>query len=53
MSHTQSLGRTPAQVPPRVRQQAREVLALMTFSAGAATGIALALLLLLQLGQRG
>ena len=52
MSHSQSLGRTAAEVP-RVRDQAREVLALVTFSAVTASALSLALMLMLQLGQRG
>ena len=53
MSHTQSLGRTPAGAPPRVRDQARESLTLMAFSAFTATSLALALLLLTHLGRQG
>lgn len=53
MSHTQSLGRTAAEVPQRVRDQAREVLALVTFSAVTASALALGLMLMLHLSQRG
>lgn len=53
MSHTQSLGRTAADVPQRVRDQAREVLAVVAFSAATATGLTLALMLLIHLGQQG
>ncbi|WP_158647940.1 MULTISPECIES: hypothetical protein [Nocardioides] len=37
--------------PRRVRDQAREVLAVMTFSAGASAALALALLILTSLGK--
>ena len=53
MSHTQSMGHASAEGSQRVRDQAREVLALMAFSAAMATGISLLLMLLLHLGQRG
>lgn len=53
MSHTQSLGTTAGDVPLRVRDQAREVLALVTFSAVTATVLTLGLMLILHLGQRG
>jgi hypothetical protein len=52
MSHTQSLGRATADVPLRVRDQAREVLVLVAFSAATASALTLALMLLLELGQR-
>ena len=51
MSNAQSLGRTAA--PPRVRDQAREVLAVVAFSAVTASSLALALLLILNLGRQG
>ena len=53
MSHTQSLGRTAAATPPRVRDQAREAMALRVFSAATASSIALALVLLASLGRQG
>ena len=53
MSHTQSLDGAATDVPLRVREQAREVLALIAFSAATASALTLALMLLLQLGQRG
>ena len=53
MSHTQSLGRTAAGTPPRVRDQAREVLAVVAFSALTASSLAVALLLLMSLGRQG
>ena len=51
MSNAQSLGRTAA--PPRVRDQAREVLALVAFSALTASCLAVGLLLLMTLGRQG
>jgi hypothetical protein len=53
MSHTQSLGRTAAGAPLRVRDQAREVVAVVLFSAVTATCLAVGLLLLASLGRRG
>lgn len=53
MSNIQSLGRTTAGRPLRVRDQAREVLALIVFSAATASALAFGLLLLVQLGQQG
>jgi len=53
MSTTHHLGHTAAAPPSRVRDQAREVVALIAFSAGAASCLALALLLLVHLGQQG
>ena len=53
MSHTQSLGRTTAGMPLRVRDQAREVVAVVVFSAVTASCLALGLLLLTSLGTRG
>jgi hypothetical protein len=52
MSTTQPLARTAAP-PLRVRDQAREVAALMVSSAAAASGLAIALLLLMHLGRQG
>jgi len=52
MSNAQSLGRTAADAP-RVRDQAREVLAVVAFSAVTASCLALGLLLLLSLGRQG
>ena len=52
MSHTHHLGRV-ADAPVRVRDQARESLTLMAFSAVTATSLAVALLLLTQLGRQG
>jgi hypothetical protein len=51
MSNAQYLGRTAA--PPRVRDQAREALALVAFSAVTASCLALGLLLLMNLGRQG
>jgi hypothetical protein len=53
MSTTQPLGRTPASAPLRVRDQAREAVALIAFSAATASSLALALLLLTHLGSQG
>ena len=53
MSTTQPLGRTTAEPPLRVRDQAREAVVLILFSAAAATSLALALLLLTFLGHQG
>jgi hypothetical protein len=53
MSTTQPLGRTAAAPPLRVRDQAREAAALIAFSAGTASCLALALLLLTHLGRQG
>ncbi|WP_167288572.1 hypothetical protein [Nocardioides seonyuensis] len=53
MSHIQSLESAAADAPLRVRDQAREVLVLIAFSAATASASTLALMLLLQLGQRG
>ena len=53
MSNAQSLGRTAAGTPPRVRDQAREVLAVVAFSALTATALAVGLLLLMNLGRQG
>jgi hypothetical protein len=52
MSNAQSLGRTAA-TPPRVRDQAREVVAVVAFSAVTAFCLALALLLIVNLGGQG
>ena len=52
MSHTQSLGRTAA-TPLRVRDQAREVLAVVAFSALTASCLAVGLLLVMNLGRQG
>ena len=53
MSTTHHLGRTPTAPPSRVRDQAREVAALIAFSAAAASCLAFTLLLLVHLGQQG
>ena len=53
MSNTHSVGRTAGGAPARVRDQAREALAVMAFSALAATSLALALVLLASLGRQG
>ena len=53
MSTTQPLGRTAAAPPLRVRDQVREAAALIAFSAGTASCLALALLLLTHLGRQG
>ncbi len=41
------------QAPPRVRQQAREALAVMAFSAVMSVGTSLLLLALMHLGRQG
>ena len=54
MSTTHHLGRTAAAPPPhRVRDQARAVAALITFSAATASVLSLGLLLVLRLVQAG
>ena len=53
MSNAQYLGRTTAGTPARVRDQAREALAVAAFSAVTASCLALALLLLVNLGRQG
>jgi hypothetical protein len=53
MSSTQPSVRTVAAPPLRVRDQAREAVALIAFSAATACGLALALLLLTHLGAQG
>ena len=53
MSTTQHLGRTAVATPLRVRDQAREAVALIAFSAATASVLALALLLLTYLGSQG
>ncbi len=53
MSSTQPSVRTAAAPPLRVRDQARDALALIAFSAVTACGLALTLLLLTHLGSRG
>jgi hypothetical protein len=52
MSSTQPAVRGAAR-PLRVREQAREALVLVAFSAATACGLALALLLLTHLGAQG
>jgi len=53
MSTTHHLGRTAAAPPLRVRDQAREVAALIAFSAATASCLAFAILILIHLGQQG
>ena len=53
MSTTQPWARTTAARPPRERDQAREAVALIAFSAATASALAFALLLLAHLGHRG
>lgn len=56
MSHTHYVGHRAGQRaghPVRVRDQAREVLVLVTFSALTATSLAMALLVLTALGRQG
>ena len=53
MSTTQPLGRTAAAPPLRVRDQAREAVTLIAFSAATASALALGLLLLTHLGSAG
>jgi hypothetical protein len=53
MSTTQPSVRTATARPLRVRDQAREAVALAAFSAATACGLALALLLLTHLGSQG
>ncbi len=53
MSTTQPLGRTAAAPPLRVRDQAREAVVLVAFSAATASALALGLLLLTHLGSQG
>lgn len=53
MSNAQSLGRTAADASQRVRDQAREVLAVVAFSAVTASSLAAGLLLLVSLGRQG
>ena len=53
MSTTQPLGRTAAAPPLRVRDQAREAVTLIAFSAATASALALGLLLLTHLGPQG
>jgi hypothetical protein len=50
MSSTQSWERASAAEPLRVRDQARDAVVLVAFSAATASGLALALLLLTHLG---
>ncbi len=53
MSTTQHVGRHPAAPSARVRDQARDAAALIVFSAATATCLAVAMLLLVRLGQQG
>ncbi|MCD6638403.1 MAG: hypothetical protein LT071_00625 [Nocardioides sp.] len=53
MSNAHYVGRSAAPVPLRVRDQAREVVAVVAFSAVTASGLALALLLVASLGRQG
>jgi hypothetical protein len=53
MSNAQYLGRTTAGTPARVRDQAREVVAVIAFSAVTASCLALGMLLLINLGRQG
>lgn len=53
MSNAHYVGRSPASVPLRVRDQAREVVAVVAFSAVTASLLALALLLITSLGRQG
>jgi hypothetical protein len=53
MSTTQPLGRSAAARPLRVRDQAREAVTLIAFSAATASALALGLLLLTHLGSQG
>ena len=53
MSTTQPLARTAASAPLRVRDQAREAVALVACSAAMASCLALALLVLTHLGRQG
>ena len=53
MSTTHHLGRPAAAAPLRVRDQAREVLTLIAFSAATASCLAFTLLLLVRLGHQG
>jgi hypothetical protein len=53
MSTTHHLGRATAAPPLRVRDQAREVAALIAFSAATASCLAFAILFLIHLGQQG
>ena len=53
MSNAESWGRPRAGRPPRVRDQAREVLAVVAFSALMASALALGLLLLTTVGRQG
>jgi hypothetical protein len=53
MSTSQPLARTAAAPPLRVRDQAREALALVAFSAATASALALGLLVLTHLGGQG
>lgn len=53
MSNAHFVGNTTTQRPVRVREQAREVLAVVVFSATTATCLALLLVLLAGLGRRG
>ncbi|SED31927.1 hypothetical protein SAMN04489844_4171 [Nocardioides exalbidus] len=53
MSTSQPLARTAAAPPLRVRDQAREALTLVVFSAATASALALGLLVLTHLGRQG
>lgn len=53
MSTAQPLGRTAAAPPLRVRDQARDAVVLVAFSAATASALALGLLLLTHLGSQG
>ncbi|MDZ5663758.1 hypothetical protein SFC79_18425 [Nocardioides sp. S-58] len=53
MSTTQPWARTSAAPPLRVRDQARAAAVLIAFSAATASGLALALLVLMHLGPQG
>lgn len=53
MSHIRHWAHAGATTPPRVRDQAREVLALVVFSAGLSSGVALLLVLAVRLGGQG
>ncbi len=53
MSTTQPVSRTAAAPPLRVRDQAREVVALIACSAAMASALALLLLVLAHLGRQG
>ncbi|MGN0065033.1 MAG: hypothetical protein ACI379_12395 [Nocardioides sp.] len=53
MSHIRHLAHAAAVEPPRVRHQARDVLALVAFSAGLSTAVAFLLVLVVRLGGQG